>query len=88
MAKKKTTKKKPKTDPFAALTKAPRRITPIMLTGAKLTLWIEFSKRYTDGDFDGLTMADMHDWATVNLGITCTPGTLRKHLTTVGKAST
>jgi hypothetical protein len=67
-------------DPFAQLANAKRRITPRTLRGRKKELWKQFVERYRAGEYAGISVADLHEWAKQNFGLNCSVGCLYQAL--------
>lgn len=67
-------------DPFASLATKARRVTPRRLTGNEKVLWNKFKAKYHNGEFNGLPMADLFEWAKEHCGLTCSVSCFRAEL--------
>jgi len=66
--------------PLAELAARARRITPRMLRGAKRELWEEMVTGYCDGQYVGLSMKELYEWARKHCGLTCSLSCFRQEL--------
>lgn len=69
-----------KKDPFAELETRARRVTPRLLHGKNKEVWEKFIKNYCEGKYAGISLKELHDWATRNCGLNCSLSCFRQEL--------
>ena len=69
-----------KQSPLDELQAQQRRISPKVLRGAAKETWDQFVVNYKRGQYDGLTMISLYEWAEKHCKLTCSFSCFRNQL--------